>query len=107
MKINKILSSLISGAILTLPLIAMAAPPTPLPAAQTWPTIVTFIQGTLYTVGGVIIVIMIIIAGIMFITASGDPEKVQKARNTLLYAVVGGVVLVLATSIFSIISSWL
>lgn len=45
---------------------------------------------------GIIAVIMIIVAGLKFITASGDSSAVASARSTLLYAIIGLVVAVLA-----------
>ena len=44
---------------------------------------------------------MIIIAGIQMISAQGQPEKVAKARNQILYAIVG---LVIAISAFAIVN---
>lgn len=38
---------------------------------------------------GVISVVIIIIGGIGFITSGGDSAKVTSARNTILYAIVG------------------
>ena len=38
---------------------------------------------------GIASVIMIIIAGIKFITSQGDPNNVSSARNTVLYALIG------------------
>jgi type IV secretory pathway VirB2 component (pilin) len=47
-------------------------------------------------VAGVVSVIMIIIAGFKYITSSGDSSNVQSAKNTLIYAVVGIVIAILA-----------
>ncbi len=44
-------------------------------------------------------------SGVLFITAGGDEEKVTKAKNILLYAIVGIVVAILAFSIVSISKS--
>lgn len=44
-------------------------------------------------------VAMIILGGISYATAAGSPDKVRKAKNTVLYAVVG---LVIAIAAFSI-----
>jgi len=41
-------------------------------------------------------------SGILFITAAGDEAKITKAKNILLYAIVGIVVAILAFSIVSI-----
>ncbi len=38
---------------------------------------------------GVISVIMIIIGGLKYITSAGDSAKVNSAKNTILYAVIG------------------
>jgi hypothetical protein len=38
---------------------------------------------------GVLAVLAIVWGGILFITSGGDSEKTTKARNTLLYAVIG------------------
>ncbi len=45
---------------------------------------------------GVIAVVMIIIGGLKFITSSGDSASVASARNTILYAVIGLVIVAFA-----------
>ncbi len=52
-------------------------------------------------ISGLISIIMIIVAGIMYVTAHGYSEKVANAKRTLIYAVVGLVVSVLAVAIVS------
>jgi cytochrome bd-type quinol oxidase subunit 2 len=48
---------------------------------------------------GVISVIMIIVGGIKFTTSQGDGASTSSARNTIIYAVVGLVVAVIAQGI--------
>jgi len=48
------------------------------------------------TVGGIIAIIMIIVAGMKFITSGGDPQGVASARSNLVWAAVGIVVVVMA-----------
>lgn len=48
----------------------------------------TLVDVLLYLVGA-IAVVMIIVGGIMYTTSSGDAGKVTKAKNTLMYAIVG------------------
>jgi NAD/NADP transhydrogenase beta subunit len=50
------------------------------------------------------VVIMIIVSGIMFVLATGDPSKLSTARKALIYAVVGLVIGVLAFSVQNIFS---
>ena len=61
--------------------------------------IIGSIVQVLLTAVGIISVIMIVIGGIMFATSSGDAQKTAKARNTILYAVIGLVVSIFAAAI--------
>src|SRR3989344_1071149 len=45
---------------------------------------------------GIIAVLMIILGGFRYVTSGGDATKVQSAKNTLLYAVIGLVIALLA-----------
>ncbi|HEY5806228.1 MAG TPA: hypothetical protein VIS56_02465 [Candidatus Saccharimonadales bacterium] len=54
-------------------------------------------------IAGIAAVFMIIIAGFMFITAAGDSSKVTTARNTIIYTVVGLIVIVLARAIIGFV----
>jgi hypothetical protein len=49
-----------------------------------------------YFVGGVIAVIVIIVAGIMYATSGGDSGNVTKAKNMILYSVIGLIVILIA-----------
>lgn len=57
------------------------------------------IVNTLLFILGAISVVMIIIGGIMYTTSGGDSGAVSKAKNTILYAVIGLVVAFLAYAI--------
>lgn len=52
---------------------------------------------------GFIAVVMIIMGGISFITSQGDSSKVTKARNTILYGVIGLVIALLAFAIVNFV----
>ena len=54
---------------------------------------------------GLMAVLMGLYAGILFITAAGNAETVTKARNILLYSIVGIAVAILAFSLVSISKS--
>ncbi len=45
---------------------------------------------------GIVAVIMIIIGGLKYITSSGDSNNITSAKNTILYAIIGLVVVALA-----------
>ncbi len=49
-----------------------------------------------YFVAGTMAVIVIILAGFSFVTSGNDPGAVTKAKNAILYAVIGLVVILSA-----------
>ncbi len=52
---------------------------------------------------GAISVIMIIASGLMFTTSAGNPEKAKKARSTIVYALIGIVVVALSQVIVNFV----
>jgi hypothetical protein len=53
-------------------------------------------------IAGAVAVIMIIISGFNYITSGGDSNKVAAAKNTLIYAVIGIAIAVLAQVIVNV-----
>ncbi len=60
-------------------------------------TLVTFvnkiIDDLVLPIGAVIAVLMVMYAGFLFVTAGGNSSKIDKAKEALLYAVIGAAVL--------------
>lgn len=54
-------------------------------------------------VAGIVAVIVIIIGGIRYVTSSGEAANVKGAKDTILYAVVGLVITILAFSIVNFV----
>lgn len=52
---------------------------------------------------GVVAVVVIIIGGIGYMTSSGDAGKVKKAKDTILYGVIGLIICVLAYAIVNFV----
>lgn len=52
---------------------------------------------------GALSVIMIIHSGFKYVSSSGDSEKIKSAKNTLLYAVIGLIVAMLALTIVNFV----
>ena len=52
---------------------------------------------------GAVAVLIIVIAGLKFVTSAGNPQSASKARNTILSAVVGLVVISAAEVIVSFV----
>lgn len=57
------------------------------------------ILGTVYLIAGIVAVVAIIVGGIRYAASNGDSSGVQSAKNTILYAVVGLIVVIIAASI--------
>jgi hypothetical protein len=51
--------------------------------------IITRVTSLISFIGGAAALIMLLIAGLMFIVADGDSSKVASARSTAIYALVG------------------
>lgn len=60
--------------------------------------------GIVAIVAGIASVILVIIAGLKFITANGDSSKIANARSTLIYAAVGLVITAIAGSIVAFLA---
>ncbi len=75
--------------------------------ANSLPVLIGRIINGVLGVLGIILVVLIIQAGIMYMTAAGDPAKVDKAKKMITQAVVGMIIIVLAYSISSFVISTL
>jgi hypothetical protein len=65
-------------------------------------TIGVIVNVLLYLLGA-ISVLMIILGGISYTTSAGDPAKITKAKNTIMYSVVGLVVALLSVAIINFV----
>lgn len=57
------------------------------------------VLGIAYAVIGAVAVIVIIIAGYMYVTSHGDPASVTKAKSAILNAVIGLIVVLAAFAV--------
>lgn len=65
-------------------------------SGQTVQEIVTLVVNIFSIVVGIIAVIMIIWGGLKYITSGGDSTKITSAKNTIIYAIIGLVIVALA-----------
>lgn len=74
-----------------------APPDIPNPLIAFEPTsIFAQVINTLLLWGGAVALLFIIIGGFRFIISMGNPEGVEKARNTVLYAILGLILIFLS-----------
>ena len=65
-------------------------------------TIIGIVNGIVGALS-LVAVIFIVIGGINYMTSQGDPAKTKKAKDTILYAVIGLIVAVLAFAIVNFV----
>jgi hypothetical protein len=63
-----------------------------------WPILTNLINVALFAAGSLAIIFMIV-GGLNYILSNGDPARITKAKNTLMYAVGGLVLALLALAI--------
>ena len=71
-------------------------------AANLEEVIVNIVSG-IVGVLALVAVIFIVVGGINYMTSQGDPGKVKKAKDTILYAVIGLIIAVLAFAIVNFV----
>lgn len=62
-------------------------------------SLVSAILTIFYSLSATVAVVAIVVSGYKFVTGGSDPKSIQTARNTILYAVIGLVVIALAAAI--------
>jgi len=103
---KKIILSLLLTGFLVIPAVGLAAEP--ITTMQTAPNLNVMlaldnIVNWLFTILLVVAAIFIVVAAFYFVTASGAPEKVEMARNFVLYALVGVLVAFLAKGLIYLV----
>ena len=63
------------------------------------PSAIKTILSSVFIVVGILAVIVIIIGGVNYTLSQGDPGKVKKAKDTILYGIIGLIVSLLAFAI--------
>ena len=64
--------------------------------------IVRIVNGILGVIG-LVAVVMVILGGIQYMTSAGDPGKVKKGKDTILYGLIGLVIVGLAYAIVNFV----
>ncbi len=89
-----------------MPVMGFAEIATELPEYDVMRTLDNIIQW-LFVILLVVAVIFIVIGGLMYVTAQGDPEKVKKASQYVLYALIGVIVALLARGLVTLVQKFM
>ena len=88
-----------------LPLVSKAAIEIPNPLdCEDIPCVIEKIGDLIFYVGLALVTLMILIGGIMFITAAGDPQKVATANRLFFWTAIGAAVVIFAKAVTGIIA---
>jgi hypothetical protein len=68
---------------------------------------VSTVLGIVFGIAGGLALLMITVSGLRYILAAGDPEKISKAKNGIVYALVGLAIAIAAESIVYFVGSQL
>ena len=66
-------------------------------------SIINSVTNILFWLVGVASVIALIVGGLQYITSAGDPGRTKTAKDTIMYAVIGLVVAILAYAIVNFV----
>ncbi|HSW85246.1 MAG TPA: hypothetical protein VLF79_01365 [Candidatus Saccharimonadales bacterium] len=91
--INTIVSTEISGRSL------------PHPDVTSGGSFIPTVLGIAFGVAGALALLMITISGLRYIVAAGDPQKISKAKNGIVYSLVGLTIAIAAESIVFFVGS--
>lgn len=61
----------------------------------------------LFRLGAIVAVVFVVYGGFMFVVSQGDPAKTVSARKTILNAVIGLVIVILASQLVKFIATFL
>ena len=103
---KKIITISSTAILLALPLVSLAFNPPAIPAslAVNPSVVIDAAFRFIWPIIAALTVIMFIWSGIKFMTAQGDPSKVEEARKALIWGVVGTAVIILSWSMILIVA---
>ena len=104
-KISKKLSILVSFVVPVIISAQTITIPNPAPTAggTLMQIIITLLNNVVMPVAAVLVVMYIIYAGFTFVTAQGNPKKIDEAKQRLLWALIGAGILLGAAGIASVV----
>lgn len=103
---KSILASLIIFSLFSLPFFALSAenledPPNPDILGENG--VLAKVRNVLFTALLIVVAIFFVAAGYQLVTAAGDPQKFEKARQSVIYGIIGLVIALAARGIVRLI----
>jgi multisubunit Na+/H+ antiporter MnhB subunit len=76
-----------------------------LPTTQATPARLDTILAVVFGLLGTIAILVIVVGGVRYIVSKGEPREMAQAKNTIIYALVGLAVCILAYSLVTFVIS--
>lgn len=70
---------------------------------DSFPELISSIMQVVVRIGTVVVILAVIYSGFLFVTAQGSDEKINKAKSTFLWVVIGAIILLGAEVLASVI----
>ncbi len=68
-------------------------------------TVLSGLLNTVYAAAAIVAVVVIIVAGLYYTMSHGQPDQIKRAKNAILYAVIGLIVVIAAFAITWFVSN--
>ena len=109
---KKILFVVLVGAFILsgLPLLEVAAQSVPDPIITDMGGVeglLSFLVGWMWRLASIVVIMFLLYAGFLFVTAAGNDDQVNKAKGILKWAVIGIVVMILASSVMVVLENFI
>ncbi len=67
-------------------------------------TLINNLVNIALSIAGTVAVLFLIIGGFQYMTSAGDPENIGRAKNTILYAIIGLILIIVSLAIINFIT---
>ncbi len=107
LRLSRLIAIVIIEFIVIPPILAEAAPlPNPL-QADDFNELIDSIINIIFNLSLLLAPLMIVVAGFLFVTAAGDPNRVNTAKKIILWTAVGFLIVLLSKGIFEAVTGLL
>ena len=101
---NKIISVFAILVVLVFPVVTAAQPgELTIPISDVILSLLLIVQNILWMIAVTFTIVMFVLAGFQYLTAKGDPSKIQDANKSIIWGSAGATVIVLAWSVISVV----
>jgi hypothetical protein len=94
---------IVQSAVLSIVLLASAAAASPVQMSDIVCSVITQVLDTLNAIGPALVLLMFLYGGVKYVYSADDPGGRKQGKDICVHAVIGGIIILLAGSILTII----